>query len=205
MKLIVDGVKDHLLSIIFELDRAHEMLKALKEMFEINSTTRILNLKDNLSHIKMNKGETIASYFMRINELRNQLSKIGHIYDEKKLTMIALRGLPPSWKTFHQRVCARSKLPKLSQLKDDCIQEETMLLQDDTSIGSDLHALSTHVDKKKKPNFKRKRRHVDYSKMQCFRCDKYGHSTFKCPDRLKHQATFAKVSDYDIELEKQPF
>ena len=73
-----------------------------------------------------------------------------------------------------------------------------LISQDDTSTGSDLHALSTHVDKKKKPNFKRKRRHVDYSKMQCFRCDNYGHFAFKCPDRLKHQAAFAKVSDYDI-------
>ena len=205
MKLIVDGVKDHLLPIISELDTTNKMLQTLEEMFEINNTTRILNLKDNLSNIKMNKGEIVTSYFMRINELRNQLSKNGHVYDEKELTMIALRGLPPSWKTFHQGLCARSKLPKLGRLKDDCIQEESMLLQDDTSIGSDLHALSTHVDKKKKPNVKRKTRHVDYSKMQCFKCDKYGHSAFKCTDRLKHQATFTKVSYYDIESEKQPF
>ena len=113
MKLIVDGVKDHLLPIISKLDTAHKMLQTLEEMFEINNTTRILNLKDSLSNIKMNKGETIASYFMRITELRNQLSKNGHVYDENELTMIALRGLPPSWKTFRQGVCARSKLPKL--------------------------------------------------------------------------------------------
>ena len=71
MKLIVDGVKDHLLPIISELDTAHEMLKTLEEMFEITNTKRILNLKDSLSHIKMNKGKTIASYFMRITEHRN--------------------------------------------------------------------------------------------------------------------------------------
>ena len=64
---------------------------------------------------------------MRITELRNQLSKIGHVYDENELTMIALRGLPQSWKTFRQGVCAQSKLPKLGRLKDDCIQEESML------------------------------------------------------------------------------
>ncbi len=80
-----------------------------------------------------------------------------------------------------------------------------LILEDDTSTGSDLDSLSTHVDKRKKPNFKRKRRHVDYSKMQCFRCDNYGHSAFKCPDRLKPQATFSKVNDHDIELEKHPF
>ena len=120
--------------------------------------------------------------------------------------MIALRGLPPSWKTFKQGVCAQSKLPKLGRLKDDCMQEESMLiLEDDTFTRNDLHALSTHVDKRKKPNFKRKRRHVDYPKMQCFICDNYGHYTFKCPDRLKYQAAFAKVYDNDTELEKHPF
>ena len=128
MKLIVDGVKDHLLPIIFELDTAYEMLQTLEEMFEVNNTTRILNLKDSLSNIKMNKGEIVASYFIRITELRNQLSKNGHFYDEKELTMIALRGFPQSWKSFHQGVCAQSKLPKLGQLKDDCIQEESMLI-----------------------------------------------------------------------------
>ena len=71
MKLIVDGVKDHLLPIIYELDTTHGMLKTLEEMTEINNTMRILNLKDSLSNIKMNKGETVTSNFMRINELRN--------------------------------------------------------------------------------------------------------------------------------------
>ena len=147
MKLIVDGVKDHLLPIITELDTAHEMFKALQEMFEINNTTRILTLKDNLSNIKMNKGETVSTYFMRITELRNQLSTIGHVYDEKELAMIALKGLPPSWKTYRQGVCALSKLPKLAQLKTDCIQEEGMLMsQDETSTRCDVQALTTQVD-----------------------------------------------------------
>lgn len=77
MKLIVDGVRDHLLPTIFELDIAHEMLKTLEEIFVIKNTMRIINLKDILSNIKMEIGESIASYFMRITELRNQISKIG--------------------------------------------------------------------------------------------------------------------------------
>ena len=48
MKMIDDGVKYHLLPIIFELDITHEMLQTLEEMFEINNTTRILNLKDKI-------------------------------------------------------------------------------------------------------------------------------------------------------------
>ena len=34
-KLIMDGVRDHLLPTISELDMAHKILKTLEEMFEI--------------------------------------------------------------------------------------------------------------------------------------------------------------------------
>ena len=71
MRLIVDAVKTHLLPIISELETAHKMLNTLEVMFEINNTTRIITLRDNLSSIKMNKGETICSYFMRLTEQRN--------------------------------------------------------------------------------------------------------------------------------------
>ena len=78
MKLLVDRVKDHILPIKIKLDLAYAMFKALEDMFEINNTSRLLALKNQLHHIKMNQGETITSYLMRIAELRNQLSTIGH-------------------------------------------------------------------------------------------------------------------------------
>ena len=64
MRVIVDVVKTHLLPIILELETTHEILKALEDMFEINNTTRIITLREN---IKMNKRETISYYFKRIN------------------------------------------------------------------------------------------------------------------------------------------
>ena len=119
--------------------------------------------------------------------------------------MIALKGLSPSRGTFRQGVCFQSKLPKLDQLKVDYIPKECMLISQgigDSSIGGDIQILTTQVHKRKKPKFKGKRKHMDYSKMQCFRCNNYGHSAIQCPNRLKHQASFAKVSKSDIDLER---
>ena len=102
---------------------------------------------------------------------------------------MALKGHPASWDTlsFRQGVCSRSKFPKLDRLKVDCIQEECMQLSRGMNISStreDMQVLSTQVNKKKKKQkFKGKRKQPDYSKMQCFRCDKYGHPASKCPDR----------------------
>ena len=112
MELLVDGVKNNLLPFIAKLESAYNMTKALKDMFEINNTSRHLTLKNQLAIMKMNKVETITSYLMRITDLRNQLLTIGHIYDSKELTMVTLNGLPTLWENFRQGVCASSKLPK---------------------------------------------------------------------------------------------
>lgn len=136
MKLLVDGVKDHIVPIISKLDTAYLMFSTLENMFEINNTSRILALKQQLHHIKMNQSETITSYFMRITELRNQLSTIGHTFDSKELTMLALNGLPTSWESFIQGISARSKLPKFDRLKTDCIQEESRLITRGIGINS---------------------------------------------------------------------
>ena len=69
----------------------------------------------------------------------------------------------------------------------------TISIHSAQSIGGDIQVLTTQVDKtKKKTKFKRKIRHVDYFKIQYFRCDNYHLSTFKYPDRVKHEATCTK-------------
>ena len=76
------------------------------------------------------------------------------------------------------------------------------------TIVEDIHVLNTNSHKKgKKKNTKRKRnfhgkgqskQKRELSKIQCFRCDQYGHYALNCPDRSKLQASFAKT-DKSIE------
>lgn len=72
------------------------MFKSLESMYEINSTSRALALKQQLHNVKMIEDKSITSYFMRITELRDQLSTICHTIESKELTMLALNGLPSS-------------------------------------------------------------------------------------------------------------
>jgi hypothetical protein len=94
------------------------MFKSLEDTYKINNTTRALILKRQLNHVKMNKGENVTTYFMRITEIKDQLSTIGHHIDNQELTLMALGGLPSSWESFIQGISAHSKLPKFDQLKD---------------------------------------------------------------------------------------
>ena len=76
----------------------------------------------------MKRLETIASYFMRIVELRDQLGDIGETVPDRELSTYILRGLPNSWESFVQSVSGRSKMPKYDRLLADCFEEEARLV-----------------------------------------------------------------------------
>lgn len=49
------------------------MYDKIADMYEINKLNEIITLKDQLKETKMNKGEVVQSYIMRISRLRDQL------------------------------------------------------------------------------------------------------------------------------------
>jgi len=53
------------------------MYDALKRMFESNNTNKALTLKHQLQSIKMRNDDNIATFFMRILEIKDQLGAIG--------------------------------------------------------------------------------------------------------------------------------
>ena len=55
----------------------------------------------------MNKGESVNAYFMRIIELRDQLSNVGYDINSKELSLTALSHLPSSWEPIKQGINAR--------------------------------------------------------------------------------------------------
>ena len=118
LKIIIDLVKDHIIPPIEYLKTIFEMFSTIKNTFKINNISRLLTLKQDLLYVKMNNGETIMSYFLRISELKDQLATIGNEVDDKKLSIIALKGLPLSWETFIRGLSSRPKLLKFKLLKN---------------------------------------------------------------------------------------
>jgi hypothetical protein len=188
------------------------MYEALKNMFESDNTLRALTLKGQLQNIKMTKGDTSSSFFMKMIEIIDQLGAIGEIISDRELVLTTLNNLPKHWEPFLQSINGREKLPNFDCLWIECTQEEIKLgargVED--SPPDDNHALSLH--KKKggifKRNFKKtfkdentslasshdQRR--DMSKIQCFKCDKYGHFARNLPTRKKGRQN-ASTTDID--------
>ena len=48
----------------------------------------------------MTKDDIVASFFVRISRIRDELQAIDEIVPENELVIIALLGLPPTWSSF---------------------------------------------------------------------------------------------------------
>ena len=94
MKIIVDDVRDHIVPIVAKHATTYHMFKALENAFIVNNIVRKFALKRQMNNIS--KGETVNAFFMRIIELRDQLSSVSYEIDNQELSLIALGGLPNS-------------------------------------------------------------------------------------------------------------
>jgi len=95
-KIIIYLVRDHLLPRIANLKTAYDMYEVLKGMFESDNALRALNLKSQLQSTKMTKGDSVALFFMKLSEIKEQLQTIGEIMSDREIVLTTLQNLPKS-------------------------------------------------------------------------------------------------------------
>ena len=111
-KIIVDSIKDHLIPHVSSFKAAKEVYDALTKMFEGNNINRKMTLRNQLKNLKTQKSETIHSYFTRVAQIKEQLEAV----EEGEIVMTTLNGLPISWDSFIQGICATRRLISFSIL-----------------------------------------------------------------------------------------
>ena len=99
----------------------------MKKLFEHSSINVTLTLRNKLLNMKMMKYENVASYFMRITELRNRIKSSGDNIKENDFIMTTLNGIPPYWESFIQTISGRTKFTKFDKLWEECTHEETRI------------------------------------------------------------------------------
>ena len=99
-----------------ELNIAKDMFDYLTRLYERKNTSQKLTLRHQLKNVTMNKSETIANFFTRISQIKDQLANIGDPVENVEPVTTMLNGFPPSWDPFVQGICARRTLPKFDKL-----------------------------------------------------------------------------------------
>ena len=85
--------------------------------------------------------------------------------EEGESVMTNLNGLPISWDSFIQGICARRKLISFSRHREECAQEEARLVTREENMGAtDDQALTIHTRKKFKKKEKKKNFHHNKKK-----------------------------------------
>ena len=122
-RIIVDSIKDHLIPQVSSKNTPKEMFDALTNLFEGNNINRIMTLRDQLKGVKIQKVETMQSYFSRASQIKEQLESIGDMVEEAEVVMTTLNGLPRECDSFIRGICARRKLTQFNKIWEECIQE----------------------------------------------------------------------------------
>ena len=130
-----------------------------------------------------------AQWLPQIKELHEAVEEN---VEEGEIVMTTLNGLPRSWDSFIQGICAIRKLISFSILREECAQEEARLMRRKENMGAtNDQAFTVHTRKnfKKKDNFhhnkkkdnKSNKTKRDTSNVQCYTCDEKGHLAIYCP------------------------
>jgi hypothetical protein len=172
-------------------------------MFESDNTLRALALRSQLQSTKITKDDTVALFFMKLSEVKEQLETIGEIMSDRE-------NLPKSWEPFLQSISVRETLPTFERLWIDCTQEELRLINRGVEdYPEENHALALHTRKggkfkrnfrqtfkEEKPSSNSGYQRRDAPKVQCYRCDKYEHIAKHCPTKKKGKQ-YATTADID--------
>ena len=103
-RILLEGVRDHIVSSLHGKATPYEMWKALMDLFQSSNDHRKLALKDKIKKIKMEKGDTIPKYLTKFVQCWDELGSVGIRVVDDDLVSFSLLGLPKSWHNYEDSV-----------------------------------------------------------------------------------------------------
>jgi hypothetical protein len=120
-RIILEGVKDHIIPHIAGKKTAKEMWTAIIGLYQGTSEARKFVLGDKLRNIKMAKSKSAVSYLTKFTQVKDELAGVGETVPNKDMVSFALLGFPKSWENFIDAVNGTKKLPDWERLWSDCM------------------------------------------------------------------------------------
>ena len=99
-RLILDGVRDHVVCHIAGKGTTKEMWDALATLYQGSSEQRKMYLKKKLRSAQMQKGEHVDPFFTKLKETYDEFFVAGHTPQDSKLVRLALNSVSYEWQVF---------------------------------------------------------------------------------------------------------
>jgi hypothetical protein len=100
MRIIVDGVKDHIFLHLSGKKTTKDMWQALVKLYQSDNQCRKMLLKEKLRSTKMATGESVVTYLTKFTQIRDELAAVGEAMDEIELVRTTLNGFTKQWEVF---------------------------------------------------------------------------------------------------------
>ena len=113
-RIITDSIKDHLIPHVSSLKTPKEVFDAMTKLFEGKNINWKMTLRNWLKNVKIQNSETMQSYFTMVAQIKEQLEVVEQNV-KGEIVMTTMNGLPRSWDSFIQGMCARRKLITFSR------------------------------------------------------------------------------------------
>lgn len=88
-RMILDGVKDHVVCHVTSRGTAKEMWDTLATLYQRSFEQRKMYLEQKLRSAQMQKGERVQPFLTKLKETRDELSVAGHTPQDSKLVRLA--------------------------------------------------------------------------------------------------------------------
>ena len=98
------------------------MFDSLTKLFEGKNIKQKMTLRNQLKNVKIQNVETIHSYFTRVSHIKEQIEAVDEEVENAEIVMTTFNGLPRSWDSFIQGICAIRKLVTFSRLWEEYSQ-----------------------------------------------------------------------------------
>jgi len=110
-RLILKGVRDHVVSHLQGKGTTREMWEALSSLYEDFSQQWKIHLEQKLQRTLMQKGEGVNLYLQCLQDTRGQLGAIGSAPQSIAMVRTTLNGLSDEWQVFVQSILGGERLP----------------------------------------------------------------------------------------------
>ncbi|GLJ17355.1 hypothetical protein SUGI_0301450 [Cryptomeria japonica] len=181
---------------VMHCSSAYDIWKKLETIYQGDAKvkeSKIITLKNQFESLRMKEDETVASYFLRVDEIVNSRKGLGEEVEEKEVVNKVIRTLLPKFET---KVSTLEEKKSFSTMTLDNLQ--SILTAYEMRIGnnpSSSKETAFKVEKKEELDSeselsdaiealfvrKLKKKYKGKLPFKCFNCGKAGHFAAQCP------------------------